>query len=234
MKELRFAFAGFRHIASGRGVPFAQVPTARYRQALEHASTFRDAGQFMLKLANGAGVIGDVSYSALETQSYSHPACRRFDFWDTRSMVKFHPDSTVLRNFLAGTAGETRFGVPDHTDEGCPESFRNEIAGRTAVPEAARRSLLTQAVADAEYIVFSGLFSFFTSRSCSGREQKNSRIALQKRSGRSFYFGAVPLTCRKRDRRCPALRGSCACKAPSARYGPGRGTCAGRIPPVSR
>ena len=138
------------------GTEFRRVTAARSWQALPAPGPFRDAAQFMLELANGCGVIGDVSYSALGAQGYAHPAYWRFNFWGTRGMVEFHPDSTQLRAFLAGTAGETLVSVPDRPDEGYLESFLNEVAGRPAVLttakvlEAARWSLLVQAAADAE------------------------------------------------------------------------------------
>jgi predicted dehydrogenase len=53
------------------GQPVAEVTAARaWNARLPEHPTFQDGGMLMLKLANGAGVIGDVSYLAPDKQGY--------------------------------------------------------------------------------------------------------------------------------------------------------------------
>lgn len=138
------------------GSPIRKVVAARCWQALEKDSNFADAGQFMLELANGCGVMGDVSYSALNVAGYSHPAYWRFNLWGTKGMVEFHHTSEKLSCFFNGTTGESQLAVPAVSGEGYLEGFLREIAGEKAVVstesvlEAAYWSLSVQAIADAE------------------------------------------------------------------------------------
>ncbi len=51
------------------------------------AKNFKDSAQFMLELENGAGVIADVSYAAVSSQSL--PTYWGFIVWGTKGMAKF-------------------------------------------------------------------------------------------------------------------------------------------------
>ena len=134
--------------------PIKRVVAARSWQAIEKSSEFKDAGQFMLELDNGCGVMGDVSYSALEVAGYTHPAYWRFNVWGTRGMVEFYHTSTQLRCFINGTAGDSLIAVPACVGDGYLESFLKEVAGEKVaistetVLNAAYWSLSTQAAAD--------------------------------------------------------------------------------------
>ena len=136
------------------GSPIKRVVAARAWQALPGDSGFQDAGQFMLELENGCGVIADVSYSALVKSGYTHPAYWRFDLWGTKGMVEFHFNSTQLRVYLPDAEGETLIDVPETPDEGYFAGFLREIAGEPSTVttattlEAALWSLRTQAMAD--------------------------------------------------------------------------------------
>lgn len=136
------------------GSPIERIVGARSWQALEKDSPFHDAGQFMLALADGCGVMGDVSYCALDRGGYAHPAYWRFNFWGSEGMVEFHHTSTRLRCFLKGVDGETLLDVPESSGEGYFEGFLAEISGRNSavttgtVLEAAYWSLAAQAAAD--------------------------------------------------------------------------------------
>jgi len=48
---------------------------------------FKDSAQFMVELENGAGVIADVSYAALKSQSL--PTYWMFIIWGSKGMIKF-------------------------------------------------------------------------------------------------------------------------------------------------
>ncbi len=134
--------------------PVKQIIGARSWQALEKDSPFQDAGQFMLTLENGCGVMGDVSYCALNRGGYAHPAYWRFNFWGSKGMVEFQHSSTQLKCFFQDVDGETLLELPESGGEGYLEGFLNEIAGKEAVVSteavlrAAYWSLAAQAAAD--------------------------------------------------------------------------------------
>ena len=73
------------------GHKISKIVAARSWRALP-ASTecFKDAGEFMLELDNGAGVLADVSYQMANTQGYTLPTYWRFNFWGTKGMLEFN------------------------------------------------------------------------------------------------------------------------------------------------
>ena len=50
---------------------------------------FKDSAQFMLTLESGAGVIGDVSYSAPDAHGYTHPSYWHFRVFGSLGMIEF-------------------------------------------------------------------------------------------------------------------------------------------------
>jgi len=64
------------------GLPYVKTLHARQWNAFaKDAPNFLDCAQFMGKLANGAGLIADVSYSAPNGCAFSLPTYWRFTFW---------------------------------------------------------------------------------------------------------------------------------------------------------
>ncbi len=89
---------------------------------------FKDSAQFMLTLENGAGVIGDVSYSAPDAHGYTHPSYWHFRVFGSLGMIEFgenidkvtlypengdvkiispvKPSKTMLEEFLSAVNGQ--------------------------------------------------------------------------------------------------------------------------------
>lgn len=63
--------------------------------------SLKDSAQFLLKTTSGAGIIGDVSYAAPNTQGFSHSAYWHFRIWGEKGMMDFGvnlPHVTVYLN----------------------------------------------------------------------------------------------------------------------------------------
>ena len=70
------------------GLPWAEVIAARSWHAAASAPDFQDGAQLMMRLSNGAGVIGDVSYLMPEGPAYGHPGYWRINLWGTQGMAE--------------------------------------------------------------------------------------------------------------------------------------------------
>jgi len=137
------------------GTPIKAVTAARTWQAQPTGgSNFCDAGQFMLELANGCGVMCDVSYSAPATQGYTHPCYWRFNIWGTNGMVEFKASDQNCKLYLNGSDHEELMPVKTDFNSSYLEAFLQEISGQPTlfatkdVLEAAYWSLTTQKIAE--------------------------------------------------------------------------------------
>lgn len=63
---------------------------------------WKDSAQFMLRLSDGTGVIGDVSYASPDTQGYSHPAYWHFRVWGENGMMDFGINTSEVQVYLNG------------------------------------------------------------------------------------------------------------------------------------
>lgn len=74
---------------------------------------FKDSAQFILKMASGAGLIADVSYSAPDTQGYSLPAYWHFRVWGEKGMMEWSYSSDGVTFYPAGENGGRKLsGLP--------------------------------------------------------------------------------------------------------------------------
>ncbi len=136
------------------GQKIKAVTAARSWQAKKTDSNFKDAGQFMLELANGCGVMCDVSYSAPDTLGYVHPCYWRFNIWGENGMMEFKASEKQFKLYLNGLDHEEM--LPEKADfkENYLDSFLAEIAGEKTifdsedVFEASYWSLLTQKISE--------------------------------------------------------------------------------------
>ena len=106
------------------------VTAARTWQAQQTNSNFCDAGQFMLELANGCGVMCDVSYSAPASQGYTHPCYWRFNIWGTNGMMEFKASDQNCKLYLNGSDHEELMPVKADFNSSYLETFLQEIAGQ--------------------------------------------------------------------------------------------------------
>ncbi len=62
---------------------------------------FNDSAQLMVKMADGTGVVGDVSYAAPGCHGYSHPAYWHFRVWGKNGMMDFSPSCDCVKIYPA-------------------------------------------------------------------------------------------------------------------------------------
>lgn len=126
---------------------------------------FRDCGQFMAELDNGAGFMADVSYAAPASCGFSLETYWRMTFWGTRGVAEYKmkgagtagidADSAVLLQVaLQGSKGFTPMELKSYNVTGLGE-FVREINGETNllintedVIRSSREVLTIQAAAD--------------------------------------------------------------------------------------
>lgn len=137
------------------GSRIGRIIAARSWKAMNPGNDdFRDAGQFMLELDNGCGVMGDVSYSAPDSIAYSHPCYWRFNIWGTGGMIEFRCEDPAIHAWLNGNAGEVLIQAPEQSGADYLDDFLAEIDGTpgelttAAVLQATRTTLEIQALAD--------------------------------------------------------------------------------------
>ena len=63
---------------------------------------FKDCGQFMLTAKNGAGIIGDVSYSVPDGVEFALPYYWQFYFWGTKGVISFSLNEKETEYFIKG------------------------------------------------------------------------------------------------------------------------------------
>ncbi len=117
---------------------------------------FQEAAQVMMTMANGCGVLGDLSYLVPDSFSYDFPQYWRFVFTGTTGVIEaaLNQESIVL---YKGGETEARLIEPAHTCAGgYLDSFLREIEGRSGrgdlttadVISATRVALRSQNAAD--------------------------------------------------------------------------------------
>jgi predicted dehydrogenase len=139
------------------GRRIAEVVAARaWNARLAEHPDFQDAAQFMLRLDNNGGVLGDVSYLSPEGLGYAAPQYWRVTCHGSGGMVEAAYDAKSV--LLARSAEASAQSVPSDPGrpQGCLEAFLAEIAGRSEpgmlttaqVLEASRKTLVAQEAAD--------------------------------------------------------------------------------------
>lgn len=138
------------------GQKIVRIEAARgWNARLPQVPYFQDGGQMMLTLANGAGVLGDVSYFAPDSFNYGIPQYWRITFWGTEGVLEggMNVPLVLYRN---GKDKPETLPLPAATKGAYLTSFIKEARGETEgitlstaeVLEAARVTLTIQRVAD--------------------------------------------------------------------------------------
>jgi len=134
----------------------AQINAARgWNARLPQAPHFQDGAQMMLTLANGAGVLGDVSYFAPDSFNYALPQYWRFTFWGADGVLEGGLNAPLVLCRNGGSAPEI-LPLPDPTPGAYLDAFIKEVRGdkdgvtlsTAEVLAAARMTLLVQREAD--------------------------------------------------------------------------------------
>lgn len=114
----------------------------------------RDAGQFMLELDNGAGVLGDVSYAAPDSFGFALPTYWRFNLWGPGGMMEFSIADPAVRLYRNGAKEVELCSGPADRELDYLANFRRDLRGEAteldtaAVLAVARAGLEIQACAD--------------------------------------------------------------------------------------
>ena len=138
------------------GVEFARIDAARTWNTYAKAPHFQDGGQALLTLANGAGVLGDVSYFVPDSFGYSLPHYWRVTVWGARGVAETGVNAGAVQVWANGEK-EARFVPADPpVSGGYLESFLREMTGgriegdldTAAGLRASRGALLAQRAAE--------------------------------------------------------------------------------------
>ena len=116
--------------------------------------TFKDCGQFMVELTNGAGLMADVSYAAPNSSGYTLPFYWRFTIWGSKGVMEFSVGSKEFVVALDGSPGVEVIKVPDIDTGNCLSVFLEELSGNptdidtSSVIRVTRNTLMIQKHAD--------------------------------------------------------------------------------------
>lgn len=146
---------GFDLIPWITGLEISEITAARSWNTFAEVPCFMDAGQFMLKLSNGAGVLGDVSYFMPDSMGYTLEQYWRFTIFGSEGMIETSYNSKGVTLAVNGDKKPKVFSAGKPNPGGYLESFAEEItAGSTnglstgEVLRAARIALETQQAGD--------------------------------------------------------------------------------------
>ncbi|MCE7989932.1 MAG: gfo/Idh/MocA family oxidoreductase [Caldilinea sp. CFX5] len=125
------------------GLDFGQINAARTWNAFAAAYPhFHDAGQMMLTMNNGCGVLGDVSYFMPDSMGYTLPHYWRMTFWGRQGVLE---TSATLDHILVARNGETaprQEPLLPGKPAGYLTAFLHDIAGATTEGELTTQSIL--------------------------------------------------------------------------------------------
>jgi predicted dehydrogenase len=139
------------------GQPFATVVAARCWHATPpEQPNFKGCGQAMLTLADGAGVICDVSYLSPDSFVFDTHVYWRFNIWGEDGMLEGSSKAKVLTLYKNGETIPRELPLPEGKPGGYLDSLLAEISGQTDglhlpladVLRATRVGLITQQAAD--------------------------------------------------------------------------------------
>lgn len=130
------------------GLGVKRVTAARVWKAGPPAeSHFLNAGQFMMELANGAGLIGDISYFSPNSQGYTFPLYWRVTLWGSEGVIETALNSKDITLYKEGEKAPQSLPIGTPTPGGYLESFLKELRGEPGaaltMPEIFRASYVT-------------------------------------------------------------------------------------------
>jgi predicted dehydrogenase len=139
------------------GLEFTQVNAARCWVAHpELCDTFASAGQVMLTMSNGCGVLGDVSYLTPDSFAYRNPQYWRVTLWGSKGVLETSLTSDGITLAINGESALRTESSANGNPGGYLSSFLHDIAGTSSAGEldtaqvlaAARVALQVQRAAD--------------------------------------------------------------------------------------
>ncbi|MCK5804473.1 MAG: Gfo/Idh/MocA family oxidoreductase, partial [Lentisphaeria bacterium] len=138
------------------GMRFTEVTAAREWCAfkLDGTSQFPDAAQFMLKMENGCGVMGDVSFISPASCGFSLPYYWEFTFWGSKGVLRCGLNRDTLDLSVEGEKETLRIPKLQEPQPDYFEFFLRELAGNpgaittSGILSASRKALKIQRAAD--------------------------------------------------------------------------------------
>jgi predicted dehydrogenase len=139
------------------GTGFAAVNSARCWQGFYRVDAhFADAGQMMLTLENGGGVLGDVSYFAPDSFGYTLPHYWRMTLWGEGGLAETSYTQQTITLALNGEQEMRQRPLPAGKPGGYLAAFLHDIQGTSApgelttagILDASRTTLRIQEAAD--------------------------------------------------------------------------------------
>ncbi|MCM8816660.1 MAG: Gfo/Idh/MocA family oxidoreductase [Candidatus Omnitrophica bacterium] len=120
------------YILWATGMRFTKINAARSWNAFaKKYPHFRDAGQMMLTMENGCGVLGDVSYFAPDSHGYNLPFYWRFTVYGTGGIAETTATATSILFARAGEKEIKNINLPEPDDGGYLRDFIDDIKGKT-------------------------------------------------------------------------------------------------------
>jgi predicted dehydrogenase len=128
------AIHGLDLIAWLTGLRLKRVLAARcWNGFARDVPTFRDCGQFMIELTNGAGLLADVSYASPDSFGFSLPLYWRFTIWGTKGVMEFSWNSPDVRIALEGAGSVVSLPIPEAVPGDWLDDLINAIEGKPTV-----------------------------------------------------------------------------------------------------
>ena len=128
------------------GLRFTLVNAARCWNAFAMGFPhFRDAGQMMLTMDNGCGVLGDVSYFAPDSCGYTLPFYWRMTFWGREGVIETCMTAKGVSLVLNGESALRTEPLPEGNPGGYLESFIGDLEGEAEEGELCTESVLSAA-----------------------------------------------------------------------------------------
>lgn len=114
------------------GHAVTRINAARGWNALAPATPhFQDGAQFMLSLANGCGVIGDMSYFTPDSHGYKNPQYWRTTLWGEHGLAEVGTGTPGVRFWRNGAADVVDIPPAEPRPGGYLDAFVREIAGES-------------------------------------------------------------------------------------------------------
>ena len=116
------------------GLGYRRVVAARvWKSGPPAGSHLLNAGQFMLEMENGAGLVADVSYLSPDSQGYTLPMYWRMTFWGGKGVLEAGLTSKEITIWREGE--KTGFAIPpaEPRPGGYLESFLHAVRGEDGV-----------------------------------------------------------------------------------------------------
>jgi predicted dehydrogenase len=127
------------------GLKFKEVTAARSWNTLKEVPFFEDSSQMMLVMENGGGVIGDVSYLAPDSHSYSIEHYWRTTFWGKDGVIETGVNYNGVKMYKNGEKEMKEIAPSEGNPGGYFNSFVREIKGESTAEDLTTEQVLNSA-----------------------------------------------------------------------------------------